>query len=152
MRQYLVCNIILLFISILPHNGYCVEQSPEQFVSEFYQWYFNADPGTTPAERNDAIYNYVAKQTVDDIRSIKIGNSDIYKDTYYFTKVGSYTADWKSVKTIIHPAMAIGNKLYVINVTFDTGLKKNDVIVSLTKENGKFYIKSVMDVFPDILE
>jgi len=143
-----ICTIIFLSLVLLhPHNGYCAKQTPEQFVSEFYQWYFKANSGKELADRNDEIYKYVAKQTVDDIRR-KVDNTDIY----YFTKVNSYSWNWKNVRSIIHPARAIGNKLYVTHVTFDTGYNKNDVIVSLTKEDGKFYIRSVEDVYPDILE
>lgn len=122
-------------------DGYCTERSPEQVVRDFYAWYFVAGCGEDMAEKNDAIYKYVAKPLVTDVRADTSG-------IYYFTKVGSYGAWWDGVVVTVKDAVGIGGGVSMIPVEFVLGQERRNVIVLVKSYDGELKIFKVMDVYP----
>jgi hypothetical protein len=128
--------LICFFLYSLP--CYCTESSPEQFVREFYTWYFKADREDFPAEKNNEIFRYVSRQTV---KNLQVRNSRIY----YFTKVGSYSSEWAQMELIVMGYSRITDDLFIVPVTFRVTSKDICVIVVLKCENDSFLITKVID-------
>jgi hypothetical protein len=149
MRKLIVTSLMVFACFLLPAHAadrpdFTPPVTPEEFVREFYQWYFKADAGRELAEYNDEIYLYVAKETVDTLRKKKGGSN-----LYYFTKIGQ-SFNPERIQTIVHQATHL-DEIFIIPITFDDSSDKYDAIVIVKNINGRFYIHSVMDIYPDIL-
>ncbi|MDR3044687.1 MAG: hypothetical protein LBU75_10595 [Desulfovibrio sp.] len=142
MLRWVYCIVTLVAMLFLHAvDGYCTERSPEQVVHDFYAWYFVADRGEDMAEKNDAIYKYVAKPLITDVRADTSG-------IYYFTKVGSYGAWWVDVVVDVKDAVSIGGGVSMIPVEFVLGQERRSVIVLVKSYDGELKIFKVMDVYP----
>ena len=142
MRRIMIC--IALACALCGYgavDSYCAERSPEQVVRDFYAWYFVMNRGQGMAEKNDAIYKYVAKPRVTDVRADTSG-------IYYFTKVGSYGALWDGVVVNVKDAVGIGGGVSMIPVEFVLGENMRNVVVLVKNYNGELKIFKVMDVYP----
>ena len=140
-KKFLHGVIFLLALMCLPVHGYSAGGTPEQIVRDFYGWYFKTDSGPTPAEYNDGIYAYVAEQTVHNVRACQDG-------VYYFTKMGSYSAEWNDVKVLAGDAVTINEGIFIVPVTFILKSGSRTVISVVRKENGKLRITKVIDPCP----
>ena len=147
----IVCSILLSLI--LYNNAYCNDKTPEQFIYEFYQWYLDTDSIDTPAEQHDEIYTYVSKDLVDRIRKEML---DFNLNVSYFTKVGEFPFGPEKIQITVHKSLKMRNNLFIAHVTLckkiDAENFTYDVIVILKKIKDRFYISSVIDVYPDIFE
>lgn len=147
-HKALLGSIILLLITcfLRADQGYCAEQSPKQFVQDFYAWYFKADAGETPAYKNDGIYAYVEKKTVEYVRE-QASRSPIC----YFTKANTEWIAWKSVKVFVGESIIMYDDVFFMPVRFylkDEYYSDNFcVMVFVKKENNIFYIIKVSDVY-----
>ena len=117
-------------------------QTAEQRVRDFYQWYFEQDGYPEDIEKNDAIYMFVARATVDAIR--KENNREVV----YFTQFGEMHSGWSDVRVLVHDATEMSGGIVVIPVTFDFSWGKHSVVVFMGKENNIFYIVKVIDAYP----
>lgn len=142
MQNIMVCIVLVCVLcGFSARDGYCAEQTPEQFVRDFYAWYFVADRGEDMAEKNDAIYKYVARPLVADVRADTSG-------IYYFTKVGSYGARWDGVVVDVKDAVGIGGGVFMVPVEFVLGQERRNVIILVKNYDGEVKIFKVMDVYP----
>lgn len=142
MRRIMIC--VALACALCGYgavDSYCAEQSSEQVVRDFYAWYFVMNRGQDMAEKNDAIYKYVAKPLVADVRADTSG-------IYYFTKVGSYGARWVDVVVDVKDAVGIGGGVSMKPVEFVLGQERRNVIVLVKIYDGELKIFKVMDVYP----
>ena len=147
-RKSFASIILLLLLGYLipASQGYSAEQTPEQFVQDFYAWYFKVDTGETPAYKNDGIYTYVEKKTVEYVREQARMSS-----ICYFTKTNTDWIAWKSVKIFVSESIKMYDDVFFMTVRFD--LKdENDsdnfyVMVFVKKENNSFYIIKASDVY-----
>ena len=77
--KYLLFSVIVI-IGILfsqAHTAYSIEQTPENFVREFYIWYSEGLNRDELPELDDEIYKYVCESTVDRLRiEHKMGSRD----------------------------------------------------------------------------
>jgi len=129
--------LVTAFFTGLSYGG---SQSPEQFVREFYQWYFKAD-AKKPADFNDEIFTYISHKTVEYMRK-KEGNE------YYVTKANSWTHEWSEVKTVIGTASKIPDEIFVVPVTFLLKMRKSHVVVFVANEKGMMRIIKITDIYP----
>lgn len=118
-------------------EGQAAEQTPENFVREFYNWYFQADKGQNRAEYNDDIYKYVSTTTVNIAKSM-------HGEINYFTQKNISLPD--DVKIIVHTAITL-DAVNVVPVSFHTNTVDH-VIVFLNKKNGQYRIIRVTDIYP----
>jgi hypothetical protein len=155
MRKLIVTSLMVFCLfSLLPARAadrpdFTPPATPEEFVRKFYQWYFKTYREGKNPDKNDKIYSYVAKDTVDAIREF-FPLHKFYSDFLYFTKFGEMFSDWDHIVTTVHSSTKIGD-IFITPVTFSFSHENYDVIVILKNENGKFYINSVMDIYHDIL-
>lgn len=148
-----VLTMLLLTGALVPQVGYCAAQRPEQFVLEFYAWYFKTDKGIDLAEKNDEIYAYVERETVKIALNESLGE-------YYFTKMASYSFAWNNVKVIAGDSVAMYGGIFVVPVTFRLADGKKtsantqetyedyQVVVFVKQENAGFRIIKVVDCYP----
>jgi hypothetical protein len=143
MNKYILCVIILL-IALLYRvsDGYCGDETPEQLVRNFYRWYFKTDSGTALAENNDEIYSYFAEQTINNIRA------DKQPKLYYFTRVGSYSLEWKYMEALVGAATQVAEDLFVIPVSFQPISGKITIIVVVCNIEGRLRITKIIDPCP----
>lgn len=118
------------------------KQTPEQFVRNFYQWYFEADKKSV-ADRNDEIFKYISPKTVEHIRSNIRGS-----DEYYVTKANSWTDAWTKVKIIVSKTIYMNNNVCLVPVTFNVEAEKYHVIVFVDKKNEGMRIIKIADLYP----
>ena len=114
-------------------------------MRDFYAWYFKAEAQREVPTENDAIYKYVAKETIDYVKNTFFDVVD------YFTKFGIYTPGEK-MPMILGPKIAMADDRYVIPVTFKWPSKDREddihLVVYVKKENGAFLIYKVSDIYP----
>lgn len=135
-------SALLLIPVFSPGRGHCASQTPEQFVRDFYKWYFEADQ-KAPADQNDEIFKYLSAKTVAYIRS------DAWNcDEYYVTRANTWTAAWNNVKTVVAKAIPMASDIFVVPVTFHTKWGKYHVVVFVAKENGQLRITKITDIYP----
>ncbi|MGF6838175.1 hypothetical protein QF001_002042 [Paraburkholderia youngii] len=115
--------------------------TPEAAVKAFYSWYLQ-QRGSVYQWTDSRIYNYVAKQTADNLRD-DYRHKRLPGGADYFTRVQDRDPQiWLKTMTL-HPAIALGETA-VIPVTF--GLEeKQDLVVFVAKENGHWRITKVED-------
>jgi hypothetical protein len=118
------------------------EQNAEQFVKEFYAWYFKSDTDKSVPEQSPDIYRYVAKGTVDRLRD-DLKRGALPRDEGYFTKVQDYSAAEWGASIAVHQATAL-SEVVLVPVTFGTK-NKIDVILFLKKVDGQWKIVKADD-------
>lgn len=128
--------LVLLCSLCFAQQSYA-EQSPEQFVKEFYSWYLKADTENKMPEQSPDIYKYVAKATADRLRD-DLRRGTLPRDEGYFTKVQDYSAAEWGASTVIHQATVLSDAV-LVPVTFGTKTKI-DVILFLKKVGGQWKI------------
>ena len=137
-KKSIVTLIVLFTVVCCTRYGYCSEQTPEQFVHDFYEWYFKADQGEDSPGHSDEIYNFVSKKTVGYAREEHTG-------VYYFTRVAGQLGDEHAV---VGKAIPVNKDIFIVPVTFEKS--KERIVVILRKENGRLYITKVMDIYPHL--
>jgi hypothetical protein len=121
------------------YPGVCAAQSPDEFVREFYSWYFTAAQGGGHAYSHDAIYTYVAKDAVSIARENKDGLD-------YFTKVGD--VDFTIHDLTIQKIVKTSPELYIIHISFKRSTDQIHVVLFLQETGKKFLILRAVDIYP----
>ncbi len=115
-------------------------------MRQFYEWYINADKGTTPAEDSADMYRFVAKGTADRIRE-DIRRGSLPGNVAYFTKVQDYDpAEWL-LSINIHPALTLAKDSSIVGVTFGKNEKVN-IVLFLKEEGDRWKIIKADDTLP----
>ncbi len=121
--------------------GYCAERLPEQFVRDFYQWYFEKDVGDNVPQNSDEIYKYLFKPLVKDIREDRSGVS-------YFKKVGMESAEWRTVAPVVKASIDLGHGVYLVPVALALESGTIDVVVVVKKREDEMRIYAIFDTYP----
>ena len=133
-------------------QGYCAGQSPQQFVQDFYIWFFKADAGRTPAYKKDEIYAYVDKNTVAYVR-----DQSRMESACYFTRANMEMGKWKNVKTFVGEPIFMHNNIVALPVKFyikgeekyfENFSEDFYVLVFIKKYNKTFRIIKISDIYP----
>jgi hypothetical protein len=114
--------------------------APTASATAFYTWFFKHDNDQTYPLREQAIYSYVAKGTVERLKS-EYTHGGPPQGVDYFLKVQDYDPnDWtKNIAT--HPTVMLGD-VAVVPVTFGSK-DKTSVLVFLRKQDGRWKITKV---------
>jgi hypothetical protein len=122
-------------------DGYCTEQTPEQFVREFYQWYFKEDVGNNLPHNNDAIYKYLFRPLVKDIREDRSG-------VCYFKKVGMESVEWRDVVPVVRKSIGLGDGVHLVPVALVLESRTIDVVVVVKEKEDGLRITAIFDTYP----
>ena len=141
---------ILLFLMLLllcqVGNSYSDEQTPEQFVQDFYQWYIKIGK-KIDIERNEEIYKYIS---YDFKKSFFFLNCR--RDIDYFVKVCRASAIWDGPEIKIQNRVDMKKHTMLVVELKSTQRKYTEtqnVIVFLKKYNDGFRIVEVSDIYPE---
>jgi hypothetical protein len=123
-------------------NGYCQDNTPENFVKDFYIWYLDKYIKHEKQLNDDAIYKYVDLSL---IKKLKIDKKRIVMDFDYFITGQDYLDE---IKIEVYNAIKINDATLVVPVNLWNDIKINPehlptVLVFLEKENEKFRIIKV---------
>lgn len=146
-----LCSLLaMLFLS--PYAGYCAEQNPRQFIKNFYTWYITTNKGTTQALKDNTIYKYVEKETVEHVKNTPYTYGSDRRD--YFLKIYDPPLSMNGVIITVGQVTDMGGGTFVALVTIITdSLSKerthDDVVMILRKTNGALKIIKCVDVYPE---
>ncbi|CAE6823501.1 DUF3828 domain-containing protein [Paraburkholderia haematera] len=115
--------------------------TPEAVVRAFYTWYLEREGGPYQLTDN-AIYRYVAKPTVDNLRD-DYKHNRLPGGSDYFTRVQDLDENAWLNNMALHPTVALDG-VAVIAVTFGAKEKKN-LVVFVRQEQGLWKIIKVED-------
>lgn len=144
--------VFFTFLFISPQLGYCAEQDPAIFLTDFYTWYIPAQSQMRP-EYHSNIYTYVARETVEEIK--KISDMPGHDRTDYFIKLSNTPSDMNGVSILVHQVETIGPDTLVATVTIvhtaKDGYRFPDgvVIVILKQTDGHLKIFKCIDAYPE---
>jgi len=145
-------SFIAFMISIFFAGGspaYCAEQTPEEFVKEFYTWYIaktlesNGNP-----EESDEIYNYVHPCT---INKLKVENEKGIRDFEYFVTSQDFDPASDAVP-VVGKSVKISETVSIVPAGYkDSVFPKGEpyFIVFVEKQKGRLRIIKVEGSHPD---
>jgi hypothetical protein len=146
MTRYIRSIFALLFLSLallsLQAGAQENTTTPDASVTVFYKWFFKNDNDRTYPLREPAIYDYVAKRTVERLRD-DYSRGGPPQGVDYFLKVQDYDPqDWANhIDT--HAATLLGD-VAVVPVTFGSR-NKISVLVFLRKQEGRWKVTKIDD-------
>ncbi len=156
MRKTLVGPLLVLFIalSLFPRRGWCAEQTPEQFLRDFYTWYITADKGMALAVEDPGIYRYVPAETVENAKApcrVRRDKRD------YFLKLSDPPLNMTGVEIRVGDPASVGSGFLVAVVeiisTYVNGpdeLSASNHTVVLLKQSGDgLKIMKCLDIHPE---
>lgn len=151
-RQIAQLLCLLLALLIVPQTGQSAEQSPAQFLKDFYAWYITTDKGSIRAIHDAAIYQYVARETVEQVKSISYELGTDRRD--YFLKSGNPPLSMEGVTIYVGQVTNMGVGTYVAPVTIVSSLsdkhtREDTVVVILKKIDGMLKIVRCVDIYPE---
>jgi Protein of unknown function (DUF3828) len=143
MKRYfaVVCFALAFFSGIIQPAQAAESSTPEATVRAFYTWYLQRESGPYQLTDN-AIYRFVAKSTVDNLRD-EYRHHRLPGGSDYFTRVQDLDArDWLS-HMVVHPRIMLDGTA-VVPVTFGTAEKQN-LVVFVQLEQGLWRVTKVED-------
>lgn len=116
--------------------------TPQEFVKEFYEWYFTKDYDFSDALKQDKILKYVDNDLVAYLKKIQDSH-----EVNYFTQMGSQCSGLENASVHVGDALPMADNVFVVPVTVKKEKLKNIVIVYVQKEGEKFKISSISDIY-----
>jgi len=144
--KFFLCIVFLFALTWLwpALPGHCAAKTPEEFVGDFYAWYLQAGTGDANALDDDEIFKYVARETMEYIRTSNAVEVD------YFLQVGMMVSPWDEAQVIAQTAIPMANGFMVVPVTFK--FRSDDwnrhVIVFVKQDGDSWSIFKVANIFP----
>ncbi|MGD9662816.1 MAG: hypothetical protein AB7U63_16265 [Porticoccaceae bacterium] len=142
-------SCLFMVIFLFPQPVYCAEQDPVQFITEFYTWYIPC----LDALNNNDIYNYIAHDTIEEIKKISVIPG--YDRIDYFIKLSNFPSNMNGVSILVNPVKSIGPDTLVTIVTivyidkFGHHFPDGVIVVIVKKIEGKLKIFKCIDTYPE---
>lgn len=146
-----VCFFIAAFF-FLPLKGNCAGQNPEQFLKEFYTWYITTNEGTLKAYTSDEIYNYVERETIEEVKSALYRYASDRLD--YFTKIYDPPLSMSGVTISVENVTRTDINTFIASViiitTYPSEYKEaTHIVVILREKDGTLKIVKCVDILPE---
>ena len=144
--SFLAGALLLALLLSLSQAARCEEQTPAEFIKEFYTWYIGASGEGIDPIKNEEIHKYVDPVTIEYLKK------DIHRQDYFFNADGiPLSMDGVVIK--VHGVQKFINDTYVAHVTIDSsrarGRTHTDIaIVVVEKVDGRFRIVKCLDIHP----
>lgn len=143
-RKLLTCALIsLLCFSFFGPKTAHAAQTPQEFVKEFYEWYFKKDYDFSDALKQDKISKYIEKDLIEYLRKIQECH-----EVNYFTQMGSQSSGFENADVHVGDVLPMADDAFVVPATFKKESLEKSVVVYVHKEGGKFRISSISDAYP----
>ena len=141
-RKILICLLTgLLCFSIFCPKAADAAQTPQEFVKEFYKWYFIKYYELVDIFKEEKLPEYVDESLIEDLK--RKGSTDLY----YFIHF-SETVAFKDCNIVVKDVLKMADDVFVVPVTFKGEGLERAVIAYVKKVDSGFKIASVSDVYP----
>ncbi len=141
-RKILICLLTgLLCFSIFCPKAADAAQTPQEFVKEFYKWYFIKYYELVDIFKEEKLPEYVDESLIEDLK--RKGSTDLY----YFIHF-SETVAFKDCNIVVKDVLKMADNVFVVPVTFKGEGLERAVIAYVKKVDSGFKIASVSDVYP----
>ena len=141
-RQIVICVLTcLLCLGIFCPKAVEAAQTPQEFVKEFYKWYFIKYYELVDIFKEEKLPEYVDESLIEDLK--RKGSSDLY----YFIHF-SETVAFKDCNIVVKDVLKMADNVFVVPVTFKGEGLERAVIAYVKKVDSGFKIASVSDVYP----
>ena len=142
-RQLVICVFTgLLCLGFFCPNAADAAQTPQEFVKEFYKWYFIKYYELVDIFKEEKLPEYVDESLIEDLK--RKGSTDLY----YFIQFGSSTTVFKECRIVVKDALKMTDDVFVVPVTFKGEKFESTVIAYVKKADSVFKIASVSDIYP----
>ena len=141
-RNILAC----VFTGMLCLGFFCPKtahaaQTPQEFVKEFYKWYFIKYYELVDIFKEEKLPEYVDESLIEDLK--RKGSTDLY----YFIHF-SETVAFKDCNIVVKDVLKMADDVFVVPVTFKGEGLERAVIAYVKKVDSGFKIASVSDAYP----
>ncbi len=141
-RKMLICVLTsLLCLGFFCPNAADAAQTPQEFVKEFYKWYFIKYYELVDIFKEEKLPEYVDESLIEDLK--RKGSTDLY----YFIHF-SETVAFKDCNIVVKDVLKMADNVFVVPVTFKGEGLERAVIAYVKKVDSGFKIASVSDVYP----
>ena len=141
-RKILICVFTsLLCLGFFSPKAAHAAQTPQEFVKEFYKWYFIKYYELVDIFKEEKLPEYVDESLIEDLK--RKGSSDLY----YFIHF-SETVAFKDCDIVVKDILKMTDEIFVVPVTFKGENFERAVIAYVKKVDSGFKIASVSDVYP----
>ena len=141
-RKILICLLTgLLCFSIFCPKAADAAQTPQEFVKEFYKWYFIKYYELVDIFKEEKLPEYVDESLIEDLK--RKGSTDLY----YFIHF-SETVAFKDCNIVVKDVLKMADDVFVVPVTFKGEGLERAVIAYVKKVDSVFKIASVSDAYP----
>ena len=141
-RQLVICVFTgLLCLGFFCPNAADAAQTPQEFVKEFYKWYFIKYYELVDIFKEEKLPEYVDESLIEDLK--RKGSTDLY----YFIHF-SETVAFKDCNIVVKDILKMTDDVFVVPVTFKGEDFERTVIAYVKKVDSDFKIASVSDAYP----
>ncbi len=141
-RQIVICVLTcLLCLGIFCPKAVEAAQTPQEFVKDFYKWYFIKYYELVDIFKEEKLPEYVDESLIEDLK--RKGSTDLY----YFIHF-SETVAFKDCNIVVKDVLKMADNVFVVPVTFKGEGLERAVIAYVKKVDSGFKIASVSDVYP----
>ena len=141
-RQIVICVLTcLLCLGIFCPKAVEAAQTPQEFVKDFYKWYFIKYYELVDIFKEEKLPEYVDESLIEDLK--RKGSTDLY----YFIHF-SETVAFKDCNIVVKDVLKMADNVFVVPVTFKGEDFERAVIAYVKKVDSGFKIASVSDVYP----
>lgn len=143
MKKYfaIFCFALAFALEVIAPASAATPNTPEAAVKTFYTWYLQRQDGPYQLTDN-AIYRYVAKSTVDNLRD-DYRHKRLPGGSDYFTRVQNLDGkEWLN-HMVLHPTQMLDG-VAVVAVTFGDKEKQN-LVVFVQQQQGVWKVIKVED-------
>ena len=138
--------VISVLTSLLCLGFFCPKaadaaQTPQEFVKDFYKWYFIKYYELVDIFKEEKLPEYVDESLIEDLK--RKGSTDLY----YFIHF-SETVAFKDCNIVVKDVLKMADNVFVVPVTFKGEGLERAVIAYVKKVDSGFKIASVSDVYP----
>ena len=141
-RKILICVLTgLLCLGIFCPKAVEAAQTPQEFVKEFYKWYFIKYYELVDIFKEEKLPEYVDESLIEDLK--RKGSTDLY----YFIHF-SETVAFKDCNIVVKDVLKMTDDVFVVPVTFKGEDFERTVIAYVKKVDSGFKIASVSDAYP----
>ena len=141
-RNMLICVLTgLLCLGLFCPKAADAAQTSQEFVKEFYEWYFIKYYELVDIFKEEKLPEYVDESLIEDLK--RKGSTDLY----YFIHF-SETVAFKDCNIVVKDVLKMADDVFVVPVTFKGEDFERTVIAYVKKVDSGFKIASVSDVYP----
>ena len=141
-RKILICVLTsMLCLCFFCPKEADAAQTPQEFVKEFYKWYFIKYYELVDIFKEEKLPEYVDESLIEDLK--RKGSTDLY----YFIHF-SETVAFKDCNIVVKDVLKMADDVFVVPVTFKGEGLERAVIAYVKKVDSGFKIASVSDVYP----